>query len=169
VFKIAPDGTETILHAFQAEGSDGVGPEPPLAMDGSGDLFGTTSEGGICLYSGGCGTVFKVAPDGTETVLYSFQGGYDGYRPHAGVVMDSKGNLYGTSNLGGSRGCKKRLGCGTVFKLTPAGKESVLFAFKKGHGGYGPVAPLLLAGKKLYGTALQGGKGNNGVVFEVKK
>jgi uncharacterized repeat protein (TIGR03803 family) len=83
--------------------------------------------------------------------------------------MDSTGNLYGTTGGGGSRGCKKRLGCGTVFKLTPAGKESILFAFKKGHGGYEPVTPLLLAGKKLYGAALQGGKGNNGVVFEVKK
>jgi uncharacterized repeat protein (TIGR03803 family) len=168
VFQIAPDGTETILHAFQDDGADGLIPGASLILDGSGDLFGTTIEGGTCLY-GGCGTVFKVAPDGTETVLYSFQGGYDGYFPLAGVVMDSKGNLYGTSNFGGSRGCKKRQGCGTVFKLTPAGKESVLFAFKKGHGGYGPVAPLLLAGKKLYGTAFQGGKGNNGVVFEVKK
>ncbi|HEX3664819.1 MAG TPA: choice-of-anchor tandem repeat GloVer-containing protein [Rhizomicrobium sp.] len=169
VFKIAPDGTETILHAFPFDGSDGAIPESTLTMDGSGNLFGTTIEGGTCLYSSGCGTVFKVAPDGTETVLYSFQAGDDGYFPFAGVVMDSKGNLYGTTKFGGSRGCKKRQGCGTVFKLTPAGKESVLFAFKKGHGGYGPVAPLLLAGKKLYGTALQGGKGNNGVVFEVKK
>jgi uncharacterized repeat protein (TIGR03803 family) len=169
VFKIATDGTETILHAFQADGSDGVAPQSTLVMDGSGNLFGTTDEGGTCLYSGGCGTVFKVAPDGTETVLYSFQAGDDGYFPLAGVAMDSKGNLYGTTKFGGSRGCKKRLGCGTVFNLTPAGKESILFAFKKGHGGYGPVTPLLLAGKKLYGTALQGGKGNNGVVFEVKK
>jgi uncharacterized repeat protein (TIGR03803 family) len=169
VFRIAPDGTETILHAFQSNGSDGVAPGPNLILDNSGDLFGVTGEGGTCWDSVGCGTVFRVTPDGTETVLYSFQGGDDGYRPGSGVVMDGKGNLYGTTNIGGGSGCKYKAGCGTVFKLTPAGRESILFSFAKGGDGYYPVAPLLLAGKKLYGTAFQGGKGNNGVVFEVKK
>jgi uncharacterized repeat protein (TIGR03803 family) len=172
VFKIAPGGAETILHTFQANGSDGLGPGSGLIMDRDGNLYGTTSAGGSggtpCQRDVGCGTVFQVFPDGTETVLYSFQG-LDGSDPGAGVVMDSPGNLYGTTSYGGGAGCPQNQGCGSVFELAPDGKESVLFAFKKGGDGDRPIAPLLLVGKKLYGTTLQGGRYNNGVVFSVRK
>ncbi|HEY3777676.1 MAG TPA: choice-of-anchor tandem repeat GloVer-containing protein [Rhizomicrobium sp.] len=169
VFKIASDGTETILHAFQADGSDGTFPWSGLILDGAGNLYGTTANGGTCSYTGGgCGTVFEIAPDGTETVLYSFRSGNDGDFPEAGVVIDSTGNLYGTTFAGGGVGCKRSQGCGTAFKLAPNGTETVLYAFDPHHGAR-PVAPLLLVGTKLYGTTNSGGSFHNGVVFDLRK
>jgi uncharacterized repeat protein (TIGR03803 family) len=169
-FRIAPDGTETILHAFPANASDGESPGGGLIMDGAGNLFGTTGEGGQPRCEGnsaGCGTVFEISPDGTESVLYAFKGGSDGESPGSAVVMDSSGNLYGGAG-GGGVGCKRNGGCGTVFKLAPNGKESVLYAFD-GRDGSVPQAQLLLVGKKLYGTTLQGGSHKKGVVYEIEK
>ncbi len=170
VFKLAPDGTESVLHAFQ--GSDGEFPTASLIMDSSGNLYGTTEWGGggnVCSFgvSGGCGTVFRVTPDGTESVLHSFQGGSDGANPEGGVVMDKAGNLYGTTSAGGGTSCKGS-GCGTVFKLAPDGTETVLYAFKRLHGTF-PTSMLLLKNGILYGTTWQGGSNNDGVVFSVKK
>jgi len=173
VFKLTPNGTEsveTVLYSFQG-GTDGEVPMDGLIMDSAGNLYGTTARGG----SIGAGTVFKVTPQGTETVLYSFKEGKDGGHPEAGLVMDGKGNLYGTTYYGGSHGCKKTGdGCGTVFKLTPDGQESKLYTFRDFHQaddrGVFPQASLLM-GKKglLYGTTTAGGVGNDGVVFSVKK
>lgn len=114
VFKLAPDGsggyTESILHDF-AGGADGAGANGGLLMDGAGNLYGTTSSGGNgSSASGGNGTVYKLAPDGTggytETILYGFLGSTDGTVPNGGLIMDSAGNLYGTTNggLGGAYG-----------------------------------------------------------------
>ncbi len=170
VFKIASGGTETLLHTFQG-GSDGRAPYAGLILDGAGNLFGTTGGGGGSGCGGlGCGTVFKIAADGTERVLYSFQGGTDGYAPEAGLVIDKSGNLYGTTFFGGGTGCKQtgHVGCGTVFKLAPDGTETVLYAFKHLHGAY-PAAALLLQNGILYGTASEGGTNNDGVVFSLKK
>jgi len=174
VFKIGPDGTETVLYAFQG-GSDGSEPVAGLTMDIGGNVYGTTSYGGAgganCPEGTlGCGTVFKVAPDGTETILYAFQGGSDGWSPYAGVIADKQGNIYGTTYFGGGTGCAHNTGCGLVFKLAPDGKETVLYAFQGGSDGGLPDAPLL-AGKNgvLDGTATTGGTNDNGVVFSVKK
>ena len=169
VFEVTPGGQESILYAFQG-GTDGYEPYAGVVTDGAGNLYGTTLAGG----AGCCGTVFEVpAGGGSESVLYSFRGGSDGALP-IGVVRDTKGDLYGSTETGGGggKGCKKELfgtGCGTVFKLTPAGKETVLDYFK-GKRGELPVAPLLL-GKNgaLYGTTLEGGTDEDGVVFELKK
>jgi len=172
VFKVAPDGTETVLYAFQA-GSDGNGPVAGLLMDGTGNLYGTTIYGGGaagCPFGPlGCGTVFKIAPDGTESVLYVFKGGSDGQFPEGGLIADKAGNLYGTTYDGGGPSCHGA-GCGTVFKLAPDGTETVLYAFGKLHYGRNPTAALL-AGKNglLYGTASAGGSKNDGVVFSVTK
>lgn len=182
VFKITPAGTETILYAFQG-GTDGVAPVGPLLMDGSGNLYGTTGAGGGCtIATTGCGTVFKLAPDGTESVLYAFQGGMDGWGPQSGVITDKAGNLYGTTIWGGVTSACHAVsgnGCGVVFEVTPAGAEKVLYAFR-GQGGRYPEAGLLF-GKhgELYGTATQGGDNRSncavpkvqkgcGVVFSVK-
>jgi uncharacterized repeat protein (TIGR03803 family) len=170
VFELTPGGQESILYAFQG-GADGFGPQGGVIMDTAGNLYGTTFAGGAASC---CGVVFEVpAGGGSESVLYSFRGGSDGANPFAGVVRDKKGNLYGTTEAGGGsgEGCKKELfgtGCGTVFKLTPAGKETVLDYFK-GKRGELPVAPLLL-GKNgaLYGTTLEGGTDEYGVVFELE-
>jgi uncharacterized repeat protein (TIGR03803 family) len=163
IFKVTPGGVEDVLYSFQG-GTDGYAPEAGLTMDAAGNLYDTTAAGGTA----GNGTVFKLAPDGTETVLYSFRGGNDGWDPVAGVVMDKTGNLYGTTFSGGGKHCK-RVGCGTIFKLAPDGTETVLSTLFGKHGVH-PTASLLL-GKHglLYGTANAGGTDNDGVVFSVKE
>ena len=170
LFKIAPDGTESQLHVFQG-GSDGAFPGAGLIMDQAGNLYGTTGGGGggggnNC--AGGCGTVFKIASGGTESILHAFQAGTDGAGPDASLIMDNKGDLYGTTVNGGSGG-KKGGSCGTAFELSSKGKENILHAFNCRHG-EAPKAGLLM-GKRgvLYGTTSEGGTSNDGVVFELKK
>lgn len=154
VFKLAPDGTETVLYAFNG-GSDGEEPFAQLIMDGNGNLYGTTAYGGggtACGFSFHCGTVFRIAPDRTETLLYAFSGGKDGAIPYAGLITDSSGNFYGTTWAGGAH---KQ---GTVFKLAATGAEAVLHAFTGGGDGGSPTAALLLdAQGTLYGTSYGGG------------
>jgi uncharacterized repeat protein (TIGR03803 family) len=165
VFKVTSTG-ESVLYAFQGN-SDGMFPEGSLIADNAGNLYGTTSFGGTF----GAGTVFELSPTGQETLLYSFKGGSDGENPEAGLVMDKKGNLYGTTFEAGADSCGKTgyVGCGTVFELSPKGKEKVLYAFKTRHGG-NPTAGLLLgAHDDLYGTTTDGGEDNYGVVFSLKK
>ena len=100
-------------------------------------------------------------------MLYSFQAGSDGRNPEGSLIMDTAGNLYGTTYYGGSTKCHGG-GCGAVFKLAPDGREIVLFAF--GNGGRFPAAGLLAgAHGLLYGTATAGGTNKDGVVFRVKK
>ncbi|MBZ5574165.1 MAG: hypothetical protein LAO09_20050 [Acidobacteriia bacterium] len=166
VFMLTPelDGswTWTTIHAF--EGPEGANPYAELISDASGNLYGTTVGGGA--YGGG--VVFKLAPnpDGSwsESVLYSFTGGWDGVNPYAGLVFDAAGNLYGTTTYGA-------YGHGTVFKLTPNPDGSwtakILHRFKGGKDGGQPFAGLVfdLAGN-LYGTTLGGGVYGYGVVFK---
>jgi uncharacterized repeat protein (TIGR03803 family) len=170
VFRLAPDGTETVLHAFVGGGGkhnhrDGGWPEAGLIADATGNLYGTTYYGGRngCLGNYGCGTVFMIAPDGTETILHTFRG-HDGAWPQASLVMDNVGNLYGTT-FGGARrnGCH---GCGAIFKLAPDGTETVLHAFGGGTDGEHPGASLIVddAGN-LYGTSAGGGRAGLGYVF----
>lgn len=155
VFKVAPDGTETVLHSF---GLDGYGPLAPLILDGKGNLYGTTFYGG----TSGAGVVFKVTPTGTETTLYSFSGGADGGYPLGGVVRGLNGKLYGTTRQGGA------FGNGTVFGVTLSGKETVIYSFTGGADGSLPQAGLVRdAQGNLYGTTRQGGAFNYGTVFEV--
>jgi uncharacterized repeat protein (TIGR03803 family) len=175
VYELAPNGTETVLYNFAGGASDGALPAASLIMDGAGNLYGTTVNGGDgdCADSG-CGTVFEVTPGGGETVLYSFQGDADGVGPQANLFMDSAGNLYGTTYAGGSPNCEG--GCGTVFELTPSGNswtESVLYTFAGGADGAGPLAGLIEDNSgNLYGTTASGGPsihcpGGCGTVFEL--
>ncbi len=166
VFRLAPDGSETVLYSF-AGGSDGAGPLAGLIADSAGNLYGTTAKGGGAGCGGhGCGTVFKLTPDGTETVLYSFAGGNDGISPVAGLITDSAGNLYGTTQLGGKNHF------GTVFKLAPDGTETVLYRFcfqgDPCTDGGSPYAGLIKdkAGN-LYGTTAEGGTYSGGTVFRL--
>ena len=115
VFELTPtEGggwTETVLHSFNSNGTDGIIPYASLVFDTAGNLYGTTVSGGTYNY----GTVFKLSPgEGgwTETVLHTFNG-TDGAAPYAGLIRDAAGNLYGTTFLGGA------YGGGTVFELTP--------------------------------------------------
>jgi uncharacterized repeat protein (TIGR03803 family) len=169
VFEISAKGKEKVLYSFTGR-PDGDAPQSNLAFDKKGSLYGTTISGGAHGY----GVVFKVSRSGKEKVLYSFAGTPDGAAPEAGVVLDGTGNLYGTTTYGGpSQPSKCQQGCGVVFKVTPAGKESVLYGFEAGTDGSSPTAGLLLdkAGN-LYGTTIQGGGsvhcgGGCGTVFEL--
>jgi uncharacterized repeat protein (TIGR03803 family) len=168
VFEVTPEDTENVLYTFQC-GDDGDHPEGGLIADSAGDFYGTTAYGGSGQACEGCGTVFELQPDGNKSVIYNFQGETDGAFPIAGVVIDAAGNLYGTTVGGGGKGCKKLGGCGTVFKVTPAGDETVLHQFGRGSG-VNPYAPVLLdAHGELYGTASVGGRYKDGVVFKLKK
>src|SRR5215472_15143357 len=120
VFRLASDGTFTTLHTFRG-GKDGEDDISGLIFDEAGNLWGTTIQGGGKGKCGvGCGTVFKIATDGTETVVHAFAGGSDGRSPEASLVSDGTGNLYGTTSSGGhGPGCS--YGCGTVFKIAPDG------------------------------------------------
>lgn len=113
-FKLTPSGTETVLHSFTGSGGDSGGPQAGVIFGGKGALYGTTSG----LGTGTAGTVFKLAADGTETVLHAFSGGKDGEYPHGTLVTDGLGNLYGVAEAGGStKGACYPYGCGTVFRL----------------------------------------------------
>jgi uncharacterized repeat protein (TIGR03803 family) len=117
VYKIDNTGKETVLYSFTGTPDGALPGFGSLVMDAAGNLYGTTGSGGTgkCSSNGitGCGTVFELAKDGTETVLYSFTGGQDGGTPAAGLIWDATGNLYSTTSSGGD------YGYGTVFKLTP--------------------------------------------------
>jgi uncharacterized repeat protein (TIGR03803 family) len=160
VFKLSPSGTETVLHSFGDNAMDGQNPIAELITDAEGNLYGTTYLGG----AHGVGTVFELSPTGTETILHSFRkGGRDGHTPYAGLIMDAKGNLYGTTYAGGA------YGIGTVFELSPTGTETILhsFAAHKTDGAH-PYARLVMDAKgSLYGTTVVGGAYGGGTVFEI--
>lgn len=168
IFRLAPDGTKTVLYAFKGPPYDGFIPAAALAMDGSGNLYGTTEEGGRSGCGGyeTCGVVFKLAPDGTETVLHIFTDKHgDGGNPVAALTLDSAGNLYGTTEYGGSKGCGT--GCGTIFEIAPDGTETILHKFNSATDGANPQAGLTPDGNgHYYGTASGYGKYGYGTVFE---
>lgn len=167
--------TGKVLHNFGDTG-DGANPAAGLISDSAGNLYGTTTGGGVY----GCGTVFELAPNKTgggwnETILHSFcapGAQFDGSQPWGGLVFDAAGNLYGTTGEGGLEGT------GTVFELTPgtggSWTEQVLHNFGNAADGLNPLTGLVLdAGGNLYGTTGNGGsKDCNygigcGVVFEL--
>ncbi|PYT52595.1 MAG: hypothetical protein DMG43_11255, partial [Acidobacteria bacterium] len=159
--------TFTVLYSFMGS-PDGNGPYlAALILDKAGNLYGTTNAGGTgtCSLgrigpSPGCGTVFKLDTAGNETVLHSFTGS-DGSGPAASLIMDTAGNLYGTTSSGGSASV------GTVFKIDTSGNQTVLHSFA-GSDGSGPDAGLIMdnAGN-LYGTTSSGGSASVGTVFKI--
>ncbi|HLW69834.1 MAG TPA: choice-of-anchor tandem repeat GloVer-containing protein [Candidatus Binataceae bacterium] len=172
VFKLTPPSTvggnwtESILWNF-GRGADGYNPYAGLIMDGSGNLYGTTYEGGVY----GPGTVFKLTPPSanrgnwTESILWNFGNGADGKNPYAGLILEASGNLYGTTDNGGA------YGLGTAFMLTPhstGGKgnwsASILWSFGNGADGQHPLGgPIMDASGNLYGTTNVGGPYDNGI------
>jgi uncharacterized repeat protein (TIGR03803 family) len=172
VFKLTPDGKETVLYAF-AGGSDGATPFSTPIADSAGNLYGTTYEGGAGDCGGsGCGTVFKLTKHGVETVLHAFTGGPDGGSPEASLIADAAGNMYGTASLGGTTGCGGS-GCGTVFEISPTGTLTILYTFQGGDDGAGPLSTLVSdAAGNLYGTTQYGGStacggAGCGTIFEI--
>jgi uncharacterized repeat protein (TIGR03803 family) len=163
VIKLDKTGKQTVLYTF-AGAPDGASPMAGLIRDSAGNLYGTTYLGG----TSNAGTVFKVDTSGHETVLYNFTGGADGGNPLSGVVQDSSGNLYGTTQFGGTPGLNFALGFGVVFKLDTSGHETVLYSFTGGADGGNPLAGLTQdASGNLYGATEYGGGSNAGVVFKL--
>lgn len=172
VFMLAPDGTETVLHTFQAYKGDGEHQIGNLVMDAQGNLYGTTEGGGHygyygppdhanpCYYSG-CGTVFEISTGGEERILYAFKGwGHgDGAIPYA-LVIDAQGNIYGLTEQGGI------YGYGSIFEITAAGAEKQLYSFTSGEDGAYPTGLVLGGQGNLFGTAVAGGTYGDGTVFE---
>jgi uncharacterized repeat protein (TIGR03803 family) len=143
--------TFTVLYNFTGS-LDGAYPTG-LLRDAAGNLYGTTSNGGTYGY----GTVFKLDTSSREIVRYSFRGGTDGAGP-AGLIEDAQGNLSGTTAEGGGTGCRHGYGCGTVYRVSSQGKESVLYRFTGGTDGASPMGTLFREPDgRLYGTTQIGG------------
>jgi len=168
--------TEEILHSFDPSAGDGESPQGALVMDGAGNLYGVTPLGGRRKL----GIVYELTPEegGTwkEEIIHTFVGGSDGRSPQAGLILDKKGNLYGTTYQGGTGTKCGAFACGTVFELSPKSgggwTEKVLYSFKGGTAdGQNPAAPLLMdSSGNLYGTTEAGGTGgsfSSGTVFKL--
>jgi hypothetical protein len=181
-FKLSPSGsgwTFRTLYTFGSHRYDGFAPQGKLIFDKSGNIYGTTFQGGNGSYlnCNVCGTVFKLAPTAsgryTESIIYNFQGLSDGSAPAAGLVLDAAGNLYGTAAQGGIAEADN--GCGVAYRLSPnsdgSWTQAVLYTFTCGADGGGPEGALVLdAAGNLYGTTPIGGTGacgGCGVVFEL--
>jgi uncharacterized repeat protein (TIGR03803 family) len=144
VFKLAPGGTATVLHAFSLSG--GYNTLGYLLRDAAGNLYGTTAETDSVFD----GSVFKIAPDGTFTKFHQFGGDGDGVIPAGTLAMGAGGAIYGTTAFGGANGS------GVLFKLTPRGKETILRDFDAGEGS--PAGGLTAdAAGNLFGTTNGGG------------
>lgn len=175
IFRLSKSGREAVLYRFTG-GSDGGAPYGGVIQDSQGNLYGTTYYGGdlSCGSGAGCGTVFKLSKTGKETVLHAFKGGTDGANPYAGVIQDAKGSLYGTTYYGGDVSCDSGAGCGTVFKVSKTGKETVMYGFTGAPDGSNPTAGVIRDDKgNLYGTTKYGGSGECdngcGTVFKLSE
>jgi uncharacterized repeat protein (TIGR03803 family) len=166
VFKVTPKGQQTVL--FNADVLDACCLDSPVALDAQGNLYAMSPYGGqpncgLARDQLGCGTLFKVSPSGKFTVLHVFKG-KDGIQPEGGVVLDAKGNIYGTAAYGGKLKCDypgwgqpRGAGCGTIYKLDPSGKLTILHTFTgPGDGSY-PLGLIIDSTGNLYGIADSGG------------
>jgi len=207
VFKVDASGRYKVMYNFKG-GSDGRFPSNGVTLDSSGNLYGTTHEGGVHNQ----GVIFKVDAAGRETVLYRFPGGAAGSQPSSGVTLDGAGNLYGTTRYGGAHihgvvykldasgketvlssftrsqrlpsgnlvldgagnlygttvGSLTSTDRGMVYKLNPAGVQTVLYRFRGGAYGGNPDGGVVLdTDGNLYGVAKTGGTDNNGVVYKI--
>ena len=166
--RTAPSAKFKSLYSFKGGTTDGSVPRGGLT-DLNGVLCGTTNQGGNggCKYVAGCGTVFSISQSGREKMLYAFQGHpYDGSDPAPSSMIVLNGVLYGTTIRGGSGGCKdlagNAVGCGTVYSITTAGQEKVLYNFQGGGlDGAFPSALTIVSGV-FYGTTQQGGSNGCG-------
>ncbi len=176
----APGGswTYSTLYQFTGGTTDGAEPNGGVALDSAGAIYGTTTFAGASacttFAANGCGVVYKLTPPTgggawTESVLYNFQGGSDGFYPAFSLVLDAAGAIYGTTQSGGN-------GAGTVFKLAPPATvgaswtEAWLYAFQTGGGDAQlPYGGVILGndGSTIYGTGFDGGANDYGAVFQI--
>jgi len=160
VFNIDAHGVLGSLYSFTG-GNDGATPAGGLVQGSDGSLYGTTENGGAHTNQyGGCGTVFKLNPSGTLSILWSFTGGGDGAFPVSGLVQGIDGILYGTTQ-GGTNGV------GTVFRINSSGALTTLYSFTGGSDGSAPSGLVLASDGNLYGTTQVGGTNGAGNVFRI--
>ena len=125
---------EDVLYSFEGNAPKGGSPYGGLIRDENGTLYGATSGGGTGYAD--AGVVYKVDPRGRESVLYSFTGGADGFAPVGSLLRNPAGELYGATQIGGARGA------GVVYKVSPSGRETVLYSFTGGADGNNPFAAV---------------------------
>jgi uncharacterized repeat protein (TIGR03803 family) len=173
VFKLQrkPNGSwkETVIYSFCASAGcpDGSGPTGALTVDGAGNLYGVTGSGGDHTYSfDGGGVIYKLTPEGSESVLYDFcsqSACADGQFPFGSVALDGDGNLFGTAADGGANGQ------GVVYKFGPNAQYAVLHDFcsedQCADGSFPLSGPTIGADGKVYGTAMRQGDSFTGVVY----
>jgi uncharacterized repeat protein (TIGR03803 family) len=177
VFELSPAGVgwhETVVHAFND--TDGALPLAGVTLDASGNLYGTAFIGGDLsdCHPYGCGVIFQLSPVAgggwRDTVIHTFTGGTDGANPTAGLAVDSLGNIYGTTQTGGtSTACSG--GCGLVFEFSFSSgswNQTILHDFNDHPDGAIPNGiPIFDAAGNLYSTTGSGGNFNQGTVFEI--
>jgi uncharacterized repeat protein (TIGR03803 family) len=158
VYKLDTAGQQTVLYRFPG-GTGGYSPYAGVIRDSAGNVYGTTYSGGTA----NSGVVYKLDTGGHETVLYSFTGGADGSNPYAGVVRDSAGNLYGTTDYGGTANG------GVIYKLDTAGQETVLYSFTRVAGEANPYSNGVIrdSAGNFYGTTPFGGTAGAGAVYKL--
>ncbi|MGC2477677.1 MAG: choice-of-anchor tandem repeat GloVer-containing protein [Candidatus Sulfotelmatobacter sp.] len=172
IFKVTTSGTLTTLYQFCAQTGcpDGSRPLGTLVLATNGDFYGVTNENGGISCSGGCGTIFKMTPEGTLSTLHTFcvlAKCPDGNAPAGGLVQATNGNFYGTTRFG-----NKLNNTGTVFEITPAGKLTTLYSFcsvrPQCADGSQPQGTLIQASDgNVYGETEKGGTFNYGTIFKI--
>ncbi len=173
LFRVTSKGKLTTLYTFcsQPNCSDGDQPTGTLVQGVDGSFYGTTSLGGTgaeCNVIGGCGTVFRIAPNGKLTTLHNFceTDCSDGFSPWAGLLLASNGNFYGTTTSGGADAVG-----GTIFKITLNGELTTIYGFfcnSECEDGDSPFGQLTEGtDEALYGTASMGGATRDGTIFRL--
>jgi uncharacterized repeat protein (TIGR03803 family) len=168
-------GTATPFYTFGNVPDDAQALSGPLIEGTDGNLYGTSATGGSpsAACPNGCGTVFRITPAGVETVLHSFGGNAaDGQAPSGALVQGIDGNFYGLTSAGGNTpagSATPNCNCGTIFRITPAGEETLLYSFgTSANDGKQPSGALLQASDgNFYGTTGSGGPSNDGTVFKL--
>jgi uncharacterized repeat protein (TIGR03803 family) len=161
IFKLTPSGTYTVLHSFDG-GATGSDPNAGVTIDPtSGDLYGTTTFGGMASCRNSCGIFYRLAADGTYTVLHSFDNADDGQYPAGLLIRDKLGTIFGSTTSGGPNGG------GTVFSYNAKGKFKMVHAFG-GVDGFSPQGRLLRGQSgELYGVTMQGGANGYGTAYKM--
>ncbi len=182
VYRITPDGTESLVHTFASGPNvDGIWPVGNLTVGADGNFYGVTEIAGAnCLNQYGCGAVFKLSLSGSESLVYSFynQLNYPS-RPETAPVQGSDGNFYGTTVIDGEL-CTNQTYCGAVYKVTPDGQETTLYKFGTNGGIYDGSWPgsglIQAADGNFYGVTSYGGlygegqgavQWGNGTIFRI--
>jgi uncharacterized repeat protein (TIGR03803 family) len=170
IYRITRSGQFKVIHTFDQ--TNGANPYSPLVLGADGNFYGTTYHGGtVGKVFENAGVIFRVTPAGKYTVLYVFctlTGCHDGANPFGGLVQGTDGNFYGTTEYGGA---STILPEGVAFKVTPAGKLTVLNSFctlASCKDGANPFGGLVQATDgNLYGTTVYGGTNSKGTIFQV--